>query len=130
MESDPFPAAWAELPSGYNNAKDAQHRADGDDYSFVNYAGDKRFGVKSMAESINLLRDIYTFRIPVYFIQGEQDILTPKEITTEYFEKIEAPHKDMFSVPKAAHGFTHAVVDTLYKVVKEHVLPEIEKDKK
>ena len=126
MKSDPFPAAWAEIPSEYSSAIDIQNRADADDYSFLSYAGDKRFGVEPMAGSIDLLQDTFRFEIPVYLIQGEEDILTSKEVTAEYLEKIEAPEKELILVPKAAHGFTAAVVDTIYKVLKEEVLPNIE----
>ncbi len=125
MQSDPFPEEWAVLSSEYNNAKDAQNREDGDDYSFLSYAGDKRFAVDPLYISINLLQDNFRFEIPVYLLQGEEDILTPLEITSEYYEKLEAPKKDLIFVPNAAHGFTSTVVETLYRVLKENIVPNI-----
>lgn len=112
------PDSWFTISPEYDNEKDAQHRYDGDDYSFVNYMGDKRFGIKSMSSSINLMKDGLDFKIPVYLIQGEEDILTPKEITKDYFGKIGAPQKEYFMLPGAAHGFNLSVIETQYKIIR------------
>lgn len=111
------PDAWWAVAPGYDNEQDARHRADGDDYSFVNYAGDERLGVKSMMSSINLMEDGLNFAIPVYLIQGEGDILTPKEITQDYFDRITAPKKEYILLPDAAHGHNQSVVDMQYEVL-------------
>lgn len=114
--SVPAPETWfAESPE-YNNAKDDQARRDGDDYSFVNFVGDKRLGVIPMRSAINFLTTNPEFKIPVYFIQGEEDILTPKETTRMYFDRLKAPEKKYFLLPKTAHGFNQSVVDTQYKI--------------
>lgn len=117
------PESWMKLASGYDTDKDRQHREDGDDYSFVNYVGDKRIGIKPMISTINLLKDGVDFKIPVYLIQGEEDILTPKEITKTYFDKIKAPEKKLILLPKTAHGFNLSVVEMQLKIAKEYILP-------
>ena len=122
--SIPAPDSWFKLSPEYDNEKDSQHRSDGDDYSFVNYMGYKRFGIKPM-NTINLLKDGLDFKIPVYLIQGEEDILTPKEITKEYFDKIRAPKKEFILLPKTAHGFNQSVVEMQYKIMKEYLQPLI-----
>lgn len=116
--SVPPPDSWFVVSANYNNAKDDQARSDGDDYSFVNYAGDKQLGIPSMRSSINLLNDNLTFEVPVYLIQGEEDILTPKESTKAYFDKIQAPQKEYYLLPKTAHGFNISVMETQYEVFK------------
>lgn len=63
--------------------------------------------------------------VPIYLIQGEKDLLTPLDITTPYFEQIEAPDKKLFVVPEAAHGFSQAVIDTAYAILSTKVLPAI-----
>lgn len=123
--SIPAPDSLWKISSLYANGKDDQHRSDGDDYSFINYVGDKLFGIKSMISTINLLKDGLDFKIPVYLIQGEEDILTPKEITKEYFNKIKAPKKEFILLPKTAHGFNLSVVEMQYKIMKEYLLPLI-----
>ncbi|MBC7826177.1 MAG: alpha/beta hydrolase [Chitinophagaceae bacterium] len=123
--SIPAPESWLALPAEYDNDRDRQHRYDGDDYSFVNYVGDKRLGISSMISTIHLLNDGFDFKIPVYLIQGEEDILTPKEITKKYFDKIRAPKKQLILLPKTAHGFNPSVVETQLKIIKEYLSPLI-----
>ena len=103
--SIPAPDSWFVLSPDYDNAKDNQNRSDGDDYSFVNYTGDSKLGVQAMSTTINLLKDNLDFQIPVYLIQGNEDILTAKEKTKEYFNKIKAPKKKYYLLPQTAHGF-------------------------
>ena len=116
--SIPAPNSWFVESANYDNAKDNQNRSDGDDYSFVNYMGDNQFGVKSMRSAINLMRDNLDFKIPIYLIQGTEDLLTPKETTKKYFNKIKAPEKKYLLLPKTAHGFNLSVLETKYKIFK------------
>lgn len=118
MNSTPTPDNWFVLSSEYDNEKDNQNRSDGDDYSFVNYTGDCKLGVQAMSKNINLIKDNLDFQIPIYLIQGNEDILTPKEKTKEYFEKIKAPKKKYYLLPKTAHGFNLSVLETQYKIFK------------
>ncbi|MBC5775306.1 alpha/beta hydrolase [Pontibacter sp. KCTC 32443] len=121
QNSVPAPASWWKLASAYDNEKDAQDRYNGDDYSFLYFAGHKQMGIKAMGAGVNFMKDGLHYKIPVYFIQGEEDILTPKELTKAYFDKVRAPKKEFVLVPGAAHGHNQAVVDAQYKVVKEHL---------
>ncbi len=118
MNSTPAPDNWFVLSPEYDNEKDNQNRRDGDDYSFVNYTGDSKLGVQSMSENINLIKDNLDFQIPIYLIQGNEDILTPKEKTKKYFNKIKAPKKKYYLLPKTAHGFNLSVLETQYKIFK------------
>lgn len=116
--STPAPENWFVVAPEYNNEKDRKNREDGDDYSFVNFVGDQKLGVQSMGASIDMMRDNLNFKIPVYLIQGEEDILTPKEMSRNYFDTLKAPKKEYFLLPKAAHGFNQSVVDTQYKIFR------------
>jgi pimeloyl-ACP methyl ester carboxylesterase len=116
--STPAPDNWFVLSPSYDNDIDNKNRAAGDDYSFVNYVGDDKLGVKSIIETINLMRDNLDFKIPVYLIQGNEDIMTPKENSKKYFDKIKAPKKEYFLLPNSAHGFNQSVVEAQYKIFK------------
>jgi fermentation-respiration switch protein FrsA (DUF1100 family) len=118
ITSAPAPASWFIEAPGYDNTKDNQDRENGDDYSFVNFVGDKQLGIRSMRSDINFMRDGLEFKIPVYFIQGERDLLTPKEKTKLYFNELRAPQKQYFLLPTAAHGFNTSVLETQYKIFK------------
>ena len=125
--STPAPGNWWKMAAQYDNATDDKNREDGDDYSFINYMGHKKMGIKSMAATVNFIQHGLYFKIPVYLIQGEKDILTPKDITKPYFDKIKAPAKKFFLLPGAAHGHNQAVIDMQYKIVKTYILPLIKK---
>lgn len=116
--STPAPSNWFVLSPEYDNDIDNKNRNDGDDYSFVNFTGDSVLGIQSMSASINLMKDNLDFKIPVYLIQGNEDILTPKEMSKKYFDKINAPKKEYFLLPNAAHGLNLSVVETQYKIFK------------
>ena len=116
------PGKWWKIKPDYENETDSKNREDGDDYSFINYVGHKKSGIHAMMNEIDFLNGELNFKIPVYFIQGEHDILTPKEITKAYFDKINAPVKEFYLIQGAAHGFNQAVVDAQYRVLRHFVL--------
>ncbi|MEM9674158.1 MAG: alpha/beta hydrolase [Bacteroidota bacterium] len=117
----PAPDAWFALAPAYDNEKDSKNRYDGDDYSFINLVGHKKLGIKSMVAEVDFSQDGLEFEIPVYLIQGAEDILTATEINKPYFDKIAAPDKEYFLLPDAAHGHNQSVVDQQYKVVTEYI---------
>ncbi|HEY8958347.1 alpha/beta hydrolase [Chitinophaga sp.] len=116
--STPAPENWFVLAPEYDNEKDRKNREDGDDYSFVNFVGDQKLGVQSIGAVIDMMKDNLEFKVPVYLIQGEEDILTPKEMSKKYFDALKAPKKEYFLLPKAAHGFNQSVVDMQYKIFR------------
>ena len=118
MNSSPAPENWFLLSPEYDNQKDNQNRSDGDDYSFVNYVGDTQLGMESMCAGINLMETHLNFQIPIYLIQGNEDLLTPKEKTKKYFDTIKAPKKKYYLLPNTAHGFNLSVLETQYKIFK------------
>lgn len=119
--STPAPDAWFKPAPEYDNEIDNTHRYDGDDYSFVHFVGHGKLGIQSMVSDVDFNRTGTEFKIPVYLIQGENDILTSKEVNRPYFDKIVAPDKAYFLVTNAAHGHNLAVVEKQYEVVKNLV---------
>lgn len=121
--SMPAPENWWKVSPEYDNEKDGQHRYDGDDYSFINFVGHKVLGIPAMGLDVDFMKDGLEFKVPVYIVQGEADILTAKEITKSWFDKIEAPEKKYFLVQDAAHGHNQSVIDMQYNILKEYVEP-------
>lgn len=119
----PAPASWWETAPEYDNEIDELHRYNGNDYSFVYYAGHQPLGIEGINTTINFLRDGTRFDIPVYLIQGKEDILTPLRITSNYFDKIESPKKELVVISDAAHGFNQSVINAAYKLILHNVLP-------
>ncbi len=53
--------------------------------------------------TVNLLREIRTLAIPVFFFAGRYDRTTPSELVLELHEAIEAPAKEMVWFEQSAH---------------------------
>ena len=43
------------------------------------------------------------YQVPVYYVLGEHDQLTPVELSSAYFEELTAPDKKLFWIAKAGH---------------------------
>lgn len=80
----------------------------GEDFSFIKFVG---LAGDGMAQSIELDKTNFKFKIPIYIIQGEEDLLTSKAITERYFKSIKAPFKKMILVPRCGHDPTSGMLE-------------------
>ncbi|MDI9412830.1 MAG: alpha/beta hydrolase [Bacillota bacterium] len=51
----------------------------------------------------DLNQEAANYKIPVYFILGDNDWQTPYTLAKDYFSKIDAPNKQVFLIPNAGH---------------------------
>lgn len=119
--STPLPDNWWKINPEYNNKVDKQNRFYGDDYSFLYFAGHKKMGVKSMVENLDFYNDSLTFKVPIYIVQGDKDILTSEKISKLYFEKIKAPHKGYFTIKGAGHNRNEFILKKQFEILKEKI---------
>ena len=71
--------------------------------------------------TIDLPKTLKVVNSPVYFFVGKNDIQTSTEITTNYFDELKAPKKDLFLFDKSGHQihhdepekFQHTIIKTL-----------------
>lgn len=54
-------------------------------------------------EDFDLTADSSDYKVPIYYILGENDWQAPSIIAEDYFAKINAPHKKLFIIPNAGH---------------------------
>lgn len=47
------------------------------------------------------------YEVPVHYILGEMDTITPATLAKVYYETIDAPHKTLTIIPKAGHNPVH-----------------------
>jgi pimeloyl-ACP methyl ester carboxylesterase len=64
-------------------------------------SGEELLNPTMMSE--DLLKTAGVFSLPVFFIQGADDIITPTSLVSEYVSTIQAPVKNLKIVPGAAH---------------------------
>jgi pimeloyl-ACP methyl ester carboxylesterase len=63
------------------------------------------------------------FAIPVFIIQGRDDLKAPLEIARNYFNQIKAPQKEFFVAPRTGHEPTRASMDMILRVLLKQVHP-------
>lgn len=113
--TDPAPAAWWTRAPEYATEQAAAEYEAAEDYSYIQFVGMDGNG---MASTIDLPKLGTRFDIPVYLIQGAEDLVTTKEVTKAYFDSIVAPHKDHILLERVGHDPNAAMVDAQYKVLK------------
>ena len=118
------PKHWWIPASSYRMEEfEAQYEA-AEEYAFLQFVGFKNNGMYSR---IDFPAMGLNFAIPMFFVQGEEDLVTVPEVSKAYFERIQAPKKGYFMVPKAGHNPNLASVAMEYTVLIEQVLPLLKK---
>ncbi|MBO9766346.1 MULTISPECIES: alpha/beta fold hydrolase [Xanthomonas] len=99
-EYRPPPEDWFTFAAEYNTPDYRAADAAGEDASFLQFVG---LAGDSMSPLIDLRALWPQFAIPVYLIQGEQDLVTPAHISTAYLDALSAPSKDCLLLPRTGH---------------------------
>ncbi len=118
--SDPAPKAWWALPAHYATPKMQADYEAGEEYSFLQFVGMKGNG---MLSQVDLPKLGPRFEMPVYLVQGTEDLVTMPEVAQRYFDSIVAPRKEFISVPKAGHDPNVPLLQAQFDVLKKHVAP-------
>jgi pimeloyl-ACP methyl ester carboxylesterase len=63
----------------------------------------KLFFVQDEYRKLDFYNSIHDFAIPIYFVQGENDLLAVTSVVAEYYNKISSPNKDMFIIKNCGH---------------------------
>jgi alpha-beta hydrolase superfamily lysophospholipase len=116
----PAPRAWWTPAAEYATP---QYQADyeaGEDYSFLNFVGLKGDGMFSQADLAALGPD---FAMPVFILQGEEDLLCTPEVTRAWYATLRAPLKELIMVPRAGHDPNPDMIAAQTRVLKELILP-------
>ena len=92
--------AEALIPDVYKTERARMAYLNGENLSFLKYLGLNRDG---MAQSIALDEQVTAFEIPVYVVQGAEDLLMVPEVTERYFDLISAPEKAYSKLERSGH---------------------------
>lgn len=118
--SMPAPKQWWDLAPAHATRQAQADYERGEDYSWIQFVGMKGNG---MLSTIDLPRLGLDYKIPVFLIQGEHDLVTVPEVARVYFDSISAPQKEYFSLPNTGHDPNPEMVDMQYKVLSTRVRP-------
>jgi pimeloyl-ACP methyl ester carboxylesterase len=112
----PAPPSWWEPAPGYDSPQARADWTDGEDYSFFQFVGLKGDG---MLWKLDLPALGGTFKLPVYFIQGEEDLVTLPEVTKQYFDNIVAPAKEFVLLPRTGHETSPPIINAQRRVLEK-----------
>jgi len=122
LATEAAPRQWWQRPAIYSTPKALADYDAGEDYSFLQFVGLHGDGMQS---KVDLYALGTSFKLPVYLVQGEQDLLTSQAVTRRYFEQLKAPQKDMVVVPHAGHDPNVPLLDAQFRVLEQRVRPAI-----
>ena len=116
------PADWWVPAPAYATAEDGAAYEGGEEHSYIQFVGMEGEG---MLSRLDLLRDDLAFAIPVFLIQGEQDLVTAPEVAEAWFNAISAPQKTFLRLPATGHDPNVAMIEAQRAVLREQVVPLI-----
>lgn len=109
------PEGWFSFEIGYNTPDDMAAYEAGEEYSFIQFVGLHGDG---MGSKINLAANASRFGMPVYLLQGEDDLVTPAEVSRAYFDRISAPKKQFIALPRTGHDPNPTMVSAQSAVLR------------
>lgn len=118
--TQPAPDAWWRFPPQYTTEAYKTAYTAGEDYSYVQLVGMKGDG---MLSRIDLPALGTTFPMPIFIIQGKEDLLTMPSVTKAYYDRIKAPSKQYILLDKVGHDPNPLMVDAQLQVLKTRIAP-------
>ena len=86
--------------------------------NFIMYGQERQDG-PFMA--VDLARSAPSFRVPVIFIQGEDDHITPASLVADYEHQITAPRKALVLLPGGGHNAVFAMKDRFLAALRRQL---------
>ena len=77
------------------------------------------------ASAINFLVTLPRLECPVYFFVGGRDYQTSTKLTTEFYNRVKAPDKQLFVFESTAHNLPTAEPARLQKTILETIVPRV-----
>jgi pimeloyl-ACP methyl ester carboxylesterase len=123
LSTEPFPAGWWQRSAEYAGAQDLADYEAGEVFSFLQYVGLNGDGMFSRVELAETRR---RFEIPIFIVQGAEDLLTTADVTRRWFDTVEAPTKALVLVPRAGHDPNQLMVEAQLTLLQHRVRPLID----
>lgn len=114
------PPNRATISPEYASPQEQAQYAAGDDFSFMHFWGPTLSGPLM---KVDLPALGTTFAIPIFIIQGQEDLTAAPELAKAYFDSIKAPRKQFYLVPGTGHEDSATSLALTLKVLLEQVRP-------
>jgi pimeloyl-ACP methyl ester carboxylesterase len=108
--SDPAPVEWWVRAPGDNSPEMLADAEAGEDYSYLQFVGLDGNGMFAGVDLPALGRD---YHVPVFVVQGAEDLVTMPEVTRYFVDRIVSPAKELVLVPQAGHDPNRPMVEAI-----------------
>ena len=101
----------------------------GSEYTFVEKANVLRglidmFSVMyPQLQGIDFRADAQQLDVPIYLLDGEHELAARRTPAREWFDQLQAPHKELITLPDAGHSVGFEQADALHQLLVDEVLP-------
>jgi pimeloyl-ACP methyl ester carboxylesterase len=101
----------------------------GSEYSFVENANLIRGLVDIFSlmypqlQQVDFRTDVPQLQVPVYLLDGANELRGRRDLSHEWFAQLTAPHKEMITYTDAGHAVVFEQVDAFKRLMAEKILP-------
>jgi pimeloyl-ACP methyl ester carboxylesterase len=101
----------------------------GSEYSFVENANLIRGLVDMFSlmypqlQSIDFRTDVPALEVPVYVLDGANELRGRRDLALEWFEGLNAPHKELITYADAGHAVAFEQADAFLRLMNEQIVP-------
>ncbi len=129
------PGPRMQISATYAGAAERKQYSDAEDFSMFHFwagrqpksaADSKRLALSGPLTKVDLSALGTTFKIPIYFIDGDSDLTAAPDLAKSYFDSIKAPEKQFYTLPGTGHEPSAAMMDLTRKVLLEQVKPLVQ----
>jgi pimeloyl-ACP methyl ester carboxylesterase len=114
------PQSWWQPSPQYSTEKLQADYESGEEFSWLQFVGLKGNG---MLATLDLPKLGFDFQIPVFLVQGTEDLVTVPEVAKRYFDAIRAPRKEYFLLPRTGHDPNPVMIEAQFNILKTRVFP-------
>ena len=75
-------------------------------------------------QEIDFRRDAQRLAVPVYMLDGAAELTSRRDLALEWFNRLEAPQKRLFTFENAAHSVSFEQYQAFHKILLETIKPE------
>ena len=118
--TDPAPEHWWRRAPDADTPELRAQEEQGEEYSYLQFVGLEGNG---MYQRVDLPALGTRFDVPVFIVQGAEDLVTTAEVTQAYFDEIEAPEKALVTVPRTGHDPNERMIAAIRTLLTERVRP-------
>jgi pimeloyl-ACP methyl ester carboxylesterase len=108
------------IDPAYASAKERAQWEEADDFNWLHFIG---LDMSGPLTKVNLPALGTEFTLPIFMVQGEQDLTALPFLAKGYFDLIKAPRKQFILAPGTGHEPSVTSLDMIRKLLVSHVRP-------